>query len=372
MKYSVRQIFVACILAAFCVNGSLSQANQQCYTPDRALGQCVNIIDCPSSVEVLRNIQRTPQETLYLQQSLCAQIGSNVYVCCKFQNSANQVRLLPTTRECGNSFDDRIYGGNSTRIYEHPWLALIEYTKPGNAKGFHCGAALINKRYVITAAHCVTGSGIPVDWSPTGIRLGEWDRSTDRDCEMSVNNRMDCADPHIDVPIEEIIFHPGFVSSDTNRMNDIAVIRLSRDISYTDFISPICLPIQNEMRRKTFDSIKLDVIGFGATETSSSSARKLKAALDGWNFETCRQKYATRRINLQNSQMCAGGEKGVDSCRGDSGGPLVVKQTLDNRDVYVLAGIVSFGPTQCATSEWPGVYTRVGAHADWILYSIRA
>ncbi|XP_013102920.1 serine protease easter isoform X3 [Stomoxys calcitrans] len=374
MRYSLKTHIIACIIAAFCVNGSLSQINQQCYTPDRALGQCVNIVDCPASLEVLRNVQRTPQETQYLQQSLCAQVGSVVYICCKFQNrnTANEIGLLPTTRECGKSFENRIIGGNVTRIDEYPWLALIEYTKPGNAKGFHCGAALINKRYVISAAHCVIGSGLPAGWLPTGIRLGEWDRTTTRDCETSVNNRLECADPHLDVAIEEIVSHPGYNSRDTNRWNDIALIRLSREVAYTDFVSPVCLPIQTEMRSRTFEAQKLDVIGFGATEFGTSSARKLKASIDAWNFETCRQRYATRRISLQDTQMCAGGQAGVDSCSGDSGGPLVVKQRLDNRDVYVLAGLVSFGPTQCGTADWPGVYTRVGAYADWILNSIKA
>ncbi|XP_075147746.1 serine protease ea-like isoform X1 [Haematobia irritans] len=375
MKYSVRQIFVACILAAFCVNGSLSQANQRCINPQRSMGTCVNILQCPPLLSILTNVQRTPQETEFLQQSLCHREGSTVFVCCVLE-SENRFyvpgeNLLPSTRECGKSFDNRIYGGNVTKIDEYPWLALIEYTKPANAKGFHCGAALINKRYVITAAHCVTGSGIPADWKPTGIRLGEWDRSTDRDCERSVNNRLECADPHIDVAIQEIVSHPSYNSRDTNHLYDIALIRLSREVPYTDFVSPVCLPIQTELRSRTFEGDKLDVSGFGATETGSSSALKLKAAVDAWDFEACRQKYAPKKVYLQTSQMCASGQAGVDSCGGDSGGPLVIQQRVDKRDVYVLAGIVSFGPKPCALAGWPGVYTRVGAYADWILNNIK-
>ncbi|TMW41744.1 hypothetical protein DOY81_013177, partial [Sarcophaga bullata] len=130
---------------------------------------------------------------------------------------------------------------------------------------------------------------------------------------------------------------------------------LDRYITFTDFLS-----VQSHMRSKTFDNVKMDVTGWGTTEEGYSSPIKLKAAVDGWRFETCRQKYAPKRIQLENTQMCAGGQEGVDSCGGDSGGPLVSKERLDNRDVYVLAGVVSFGPKPCGLPGWPGVYTRVG------------
>lgn len=47
---------------------------------------------------------------------------------------------------------NRIVGGQETQVNEYPWMTLLKYgTK------FYCGAALINDRYVLTAAHCVQG-----------------------------------------------------------------------------------------------------------------------------------------------------------------------------------------------------------------------
>lgn len=61
--------------------------------------------------------------------------------------------------------------------------------------------------------------------------------------------------------------------------------------------------------------------------------------------------------------MCAGGERGKDSCKGDSGGPLMKKR----RDgVWEAIAVLSFGTKPCALTGWPGVYTSVVGYNDWI------
>lgn len=202
--------------------------------------------------------------------------------------------------------------------------------------------------------------------------MGEWDTQTDPDCEVDVRGQQDCAPPHIDIAVEKTIPHPDYNPASRNQVNDIALLRLAQNVVYSDFIRPICLPVNANLRSATFNGITMDVAGWGKTESGSSSSIKLKASVDGVDLNECQNVYKAQGINLENSQMCAGGKKGIDSCRGDSGGPLISLDTTNKvRFYYFLAGVVSFGPSPCGLAGWPGVYTKVGDYVDWIQNTIK-
>merc|ERR1712172_209369 len=83
-------------------------------------------------------------------------------------------------------------------------------------------------------------------------------------------------------------------------------------------------------------------------------------------------------ITPEKSQICAGGDRGKDSCRGDSGGPLFLRRVLsnglmdpnnDHDDPWFLLGVVSFGTRVCGRGK-PGIFTRVEAFVPWILQNI--
>lgn len=226
---------------------------------------------------------------------------------------------------------------------------------------------MISNRYVLTASHCINARSIPADWKPISVRLGEWDTATDRDCDAG-----ECAPPHIDVPIERIVGHEDYNPNVKNQPNDIALIRMNRHVDYTDFIKPICLPVDANVQRATFEGIKLDVAGWGKTEQMSASNIKLKATVSGVSLSNCNAVYSRQGINLSDKQMCAGGEIGVDSCRGDSGGPLIgLDRTSRVKPYNFIVGVVSFGPTPCGLAGWPGVYTRVSEYIDWIKRNVQ-
>lgn len=90
--------------------------------------------------------------------------------------------------------------------------------------------------------------------------MGEYDTTTEIDC-ITLDGEQICADPPIDVPVEEKLAHPEY--NEKSMLNDIALLRLDRDIQRTDFIQPVCLPASN-FKNSLAGDVNF-VTGFGRT-----------------------------------------------------------------------------------------------------------
>nr|XP_034178036.1 CLIP domain-containing serine protease 2-like [Osmia lignaria] len=257
---------------------------------------------------------------------------------------------------------ERIVGGKHTDINEFPWLALLIYSSgtTGNKQSANCGGVLISHRYILTAAHCLKGTIIPVGWKLAKVRLGEYDTRTNPDCIKDKANSKVCADDAITAGIEKQIVHEKYTNDDEKY--DIALLRLDRDIPFTNYIKPICLPSNDAIGNKLF------VAGWGETENGSRSNIKLKVSVPLVNKQQCERKYSRAEVTLGFGQICAGGVEGEDSCSGDSGGPLMSEEKgSDGIGRWTAVGVVSFGPSPCGFPDWPAVYTRVIDFIPWIL-----
>lgn len=50
--------------------------------------------------------------------------------------------------------NNKIVGGSETKFGEFPWMAVVFYSKHNHNE---CAGSVIQRKYILTAAHCVVG-----------------------------------------------------------------------------------------------------------------------------------------------------------------------------------------------------------------------
>lgn len=242
-----------------------------------------------------------------------------------------------------------IKGGRETEPGEFPWMAQMFYLTENKDHEAKCSGSLISTRYVLTAAHCLQ-RGLSY------VFLGENDMTKSPDCVLEAGQQR-CAPPELTVVIESRVAHPEYDRS--TKANDIALLLLEDNVTYSDYVRPVCLPGSGSV----VVGERLWTAGWGLKEDFESSLVRRKVLLPVVDPQICSQRL--RRQSISTQEICAGGEKGRDSCPGDSGGPLMQLEPTSGR--WTIHGIVSFGAKDaCGLGIAPSIYTRVQHYVSWI------
>lgn len=276
---------------------------------------------------------------------------SAILILLSSDNSNNLARDLQTrsssfdyNEHCGlpslsNKRSLRIVGGSKTASGAWPWQVAVY-----SGKQIICGGTLIDKEFVLTAAHCLRSEML--------IVAGEYNLSEKDGSEQERK-------------VHRIFRHPNYNDKDVD--NDIALLKLSSPLRLKrDEVWPACLPEQNE---ELSADTQAKIVGWGATSYRRQGDGVPEFGRDDMlqeatvpvvDFAQCRRSYGA---GLNDKHViCAGYRDGkIDSCQGDSGGGLLIQK--DNR--WHVFGVTSFGD-ECAKENAYGIYTRTAFYVNWM------
>jgi len=232
-----------------------------------------------------------------------------------------------STESCGKQFSNDPRHTQGGRNAFDPWVVSLGRHEEDDYK-HECTGAILTKRIVITAGHCLENRNDLV------VRAG---RNNPRHIRS------------IERKIKAHIYHPKY--DQRTFYYDVALVFLDRDLDFSIFVGSICLPDSSFSSIKSFVGDGLVVQGWSSLQAGLelSEIDVIIKSQDECNF-----KYESSPKDdyeyylpekLKKIQFCAGNfDTDIRTYYGDSGGPAFRRRWSPTEgESFELIGIVSGG-----------------------------
>ncbi|EDV35248.1 uncharacterized protein Dana_GF22294 [Drosophila ananassae] len=220
----------------------------------------------------------------------------------------------------------RIFGGEEAGPNDTPYAASL---RVDNAHA--CGACIMSPNTLLTAAHCAHRDNKLLDPSRISVRVG------------TTNQYAGGKIAHV----ESVTVHPSY----DNLKNNLAIIRLSEPLTFTDRIQAIEVADSGEALPEAGSEVS--VAGWGRTVEGTASYKIRELGLHVAEEATCLDAYSDH----DSTSFCLAHELKQGTCHGDGGSGAVYQNKL--------IGISSFVVGACG-SRYPDVFVRLSAYSEWI------